>query len=243
MRLRMTVDSELTEYGEIVLHPNVADERDELARRFIIRASVREAVERHAAWERIRRTTVWDPRLLLEFAFEIAGLVEGHACADTSEERMNSLEGVGETAASPQLKRARLEEQLEGEQEGRNRTRQSRRRAHDEEPRATQLINREFYFGQTSTRSRNTISFSTRWTCFLVPKSGTRSMGRVGEEPRVTQLVNNPREPLIFATPSREVEEPLFFETTSPGPYVESWRNSVINMGPIRRLRRAQGEF
>ena len=56
-------------------------------------------------------------------------------------------------------------------------------------------------------------------------------MGRVGEEPRVTQLVNNPREveePLFFATPSREVEENLFFETPSRGPYV--------NMGPIRSL-------
>ena len=56
------VDSELMEHGEVVLHPNVVDEKDELARRCIIRASAREALERHAS-ERIRRTTIWDPRL------------------------------------------------------------------------------------------------------------------------------------------------------------------------------------
>ena len=46
-------------------------------------------------------------------------------------------------------------------------------------------------------------------------------MGRVGEEPRVTELVNNPQ----------EVEEPLFFETPSPGPDEES-----RNMGPNTEL-------
>ena len=47
---------------EVVPHPNVVDARDELARRFSIRASAREALERHAASEAIRRTTIWDPR-------------------------------------------------------------------------------------------------------------------------------------------------------------------------------------
>ena len=59
----MKVYGKLTEHGEVVPHPNVVDERDELARRFIIRASAREALERHAASEAIRRTTIWDPRL------------------------------------------------------------------------------------------------------------------------------------------------------------------------------------
>ena len=36
--LRMKVCSELMEHGEVVPHPKVADEGDELARRFIVRA-------------------------------------------------------------------------------------------------------------------------------------------------------------------------------------------------------------
>ena len=63
--------------------------------------------------------------------------------------------------------------------------------------------------------------------------------GRVGEEPRVIQLVDNPREveePFLFATSSREVEGPLFFETPSPGSSEECRRDSVINMGPTRSL-------
>ena len=35
----MKVHGELTEHGEVLPHPNVVDERDEMARRFIIRAS------------------------------------------------------------------------------------------------------------------------------------------------------------------------------------------------------------
>ena len=44
---RMTVCSELVEHAEIVPHPTVVDERDELARRFIIRASAHQALEEH----------------------------------------------------------------------------------------------------------------------------------------------------------------------------------------------------
>ena len=52
---RMKVYSELMEHGEAVRHPTVVDEGDELARRFIIRASAREALEEHASAEAIRR--------------------------------------------------------------------------------------------------------------------------------------------------------------------------------------------
>ena len=54
---------ELTEHGEVVPHPNVTDERDEVARCFILRASAQEPLERHAASEAIRRTSFWDQRL------------------------------------------------------------------------------------------------------------------------------------------------------------------------------------
>ena len=50
----MKVYGELTEHGEVVPHPKVVDEGDELARRFIIRASAREALEEHAASKAIR---------------------------------------------------------------------------------------------------------------------------------------------------------------------------------------------
>ena len=51
---RMKVCGELMEYGEVVHHPKVLDEGDELARRLFIRASAREALEEHAASEAIR---------------------------------------------------------------------------------------------------------------------------------------------------------------------------------------------
>ena len=51
----MKVYGERTEHGEVVSHPEVLDEGDELARRFTIRASAREALEEHAASEAIRR--------------------------------------------------------------------------------------------------------------------------------------------------------------------------------------------
>ena len=51
----MKVYSELMEHGEVVRHPTVVDEGDELARRFIIRASAREALEERASAEAIRR--------------------------------------------------------------------------------------------------------------------------------------------------------------------------------------------
>ena len=51
----MKVFGELMEDGEVVPHPEVLDEGDEMARRFIIRASAREALEEHAASETIRR--------------------------------------------------------------------------------------------------------------------------------------------------------------------------------------------
>ena len=43
---RMKVYGELVEHGEVVPHPKVVDEGDELARRFIIRASAREGLGR-----------------------------------------------------------------------------------------------------------------------------------------------------------------------------------------------------
>ena len=93
-------------------------------------------------------------------------------------EGMNSLQ-AGETASSPPLTRARLVKpprRRTGENwEGRNRTDQSRRRGRDEEPR---VLNREFYFGQMSARSRDIISSTARGKCSLVPRSGTCSTGR-----------------------------------------------------------------
>ena len=52
---RMKVYGVLMEHGEVVPPPKVMDEGDELARRFIFRASAREALEEHAAVEAIRR--------------------------------------------------------------------------------------------------------------------------------------------------------------------------------------------
>ena len=62
-------------------------------------------------------------------------------------------------------------------------------------------------------------------------------MGRVGKEPMVTQLANNPREveeKLFFETRSREVEGHLFFETPSRGPLSKN----VIDSGPRQGLAR-----
>ena len=77
----MKVCGELAEHGEVVVHSNVVDERDQLARRFIIQASAREVLERHVASEAISRIDVWGPRLGWDFTFEVAGLMEGPARA------------------------------------------------------------------------------------------------------------------------------------------------------------------
>ena len=55
---RMKVHGKQMEDGEVVLHPKVVDEGDELTRRFIIRASAQEALEKHAASAAIRRPSV-----------------------------------------------------------------------------------------------------------------------------------------------------------------------------------------
>ena len=47
----MKVYGEVTGHGEVVTHPNVMDERDALARRFIFRTSARDALERRADLE------------------------------------------------------------------------------------------------------------------------------------------------------------------------------------------------
>ena len=47
------------EHGEVVFHLNVVDERDQLARRFIIEASAREVLERDVASEGTRRIDTW----------------------------------------------------------------------------------------------------------------------------------------------------------------------------------------
>ena len=78
-------------------------------------------------------------------------------------ERMNSLEGVGKTASSPPLKRARLGKRLDDEQEktGKDETELMSLEDALVMPRVTQLINREFYFGQMSARSSDIISSTT----------------------------------------------------------------------------------
>ena len=63
----MKVYGELMEHGEVVSHPTVVDEGDELARRFIIRASAREALEQHAAAAAIRRAAATRSRPLCFF--------------------------------------------------------------------------------------------------------------------------------------------------------------------------------
>ena len=63
----MKVFGELMEDGEVVPHPEVLDEGDELARRFIIRASAREALEEHAASEMIRRAAATRSRPMKTF--------------------------------------------------------------------------------------------------------------------------------------------------------------------------------
>ena len=62
----MKVYGELMEHGEVVPHPKVVDEGDE-ARRFIIRASAREALEEHAASEAIRRAAATRSRPMRTF--------------------------------------------------------------------------------------------------------------------------------------------------------------------------------
>ena len=47
------------EHGEVVRHPMVLDEGDELARRFTIRASARDSLEEHAASEAIRSAAAY----------------------------------------------------------------------------------------------------------------------------------------------------------------------------------------
>ena len=155
-----------------------------------------------------------------------------------SAERMNSPEGAGKTASSPPFKRARLKKPLDGEQE---------KTGKDE----TELISLEDALVMKSRWSPSSSAGSSildkcqpdREISFhQVPEGNVplyREAERVGEEPRVIQLVDNLREveePLLFATSSREVEEPLFFETPSPGPSEESRRDRVINMVPIRSL-------
>ena len=64
---RTKVHGELMEHGEVVPYPKVLDEGDELARRFLIRASAREASEEHAASEAIRRAAATRSRPMKTF--------------------------------------------------------------------------------------------------------------------------------------------------------------------------------
>ena len=65
--LRTNVYGELMEHGEVVPHPTVVDEGDELARRFIIRVSARKDLEEHAASEAIRRAAATHSRAMKTF--------------------------------------------------------------------------------------------------------------------------------------------------------------------------------
>ena len=64
---RMKVHGKQMKDGEVVLHPKVVDEGDELTRRFIIRASAREALEKHAASAAIRRAAATRSRQMKTF--------------------------------------------------------------------------------------------------------------------------------------------------------------------------------
>ena len=64
---RVKVHGELMEQGEVVPHPKVVDDGDELATRFINRAPTREALEENAASEAIRRAAATRSRSMKTF--------------------------------------------------------------------------------------------------------------------------------------------------------------------------------
>ena len=64
---RMKVCGELMGRWEVVLHPKVMDEGDELARRSIIRASARAALKEHAASEAIIKAAATRSRPMKAF--------------------------------------------------------------------------------------------------------------------------------------------------------------------------------
>ena len=124
----MKVYGERTEHGEVVLHSNVMDERDELARRFIIRAAARDALERQAASEghtRVLPNTCEESRQMKGIAWVLDESRQVDELLMDAVEQMNLFEGVGKTASSPQFKRARLLEPLDDEQEKMERTKQN----------------------------------------------------------------------------------------------------------------------
>ena len=60
---QMKVYGEPAEPREAIFHSSVVEERDQLARRLITQASVREVLERYVASEVISRIDIWSPRL------------------------------------------------------------------------------------------------------------------------------------------------------------------------------------
>ena len=139
-------------------------------------------------------------------------------------ERMNSLEGIEETALSPPLNKGSSRRRTGENWEGRNRTDQSRRRAHDEEPKVTQLIN-------MPTRSRDIISSTTRWKCSLIRRSGTCSMGQVGGSLSSSTILEKLRS---FCSLRRFHEKVRSLCSLRRLPLALL---SVIIMGPIRHLQ------
>ena len=89
-------------------HPNVIDERKELATRFILRAPARDALERPADSEGYTRVL---PNICEELCLvkgKRLGMDESRQVIELqmdAVEQMNPLEGVGEKASSPQFKR------------------------------------------------------------------------------------------------------------------------------------------
>ena len=136
-------------------------------------------------------------------------------------ERMNSLEGVGGTASSPPLQKARLEEPLDGEQE---------KTGKDE----TELISLEDALMMKSRKSPSLCSLLDNVNLIArsfhqLPQGNVpsyeeaervqwnewvKSRGSLSSSVLLEEL----KSLLPFAKPSREVEEPPFFETPSPGP-------------------------
>ena len=60
---QMKVYGEPAEPAEAIFHSNVVEERDQLARRLITQASVREVLERYVAAEVTSRIDIWSPPL------------------------------------------------------------------------------------------------------------------------------------------------------------------------------------
>ena len=116
----MKVYVEQTGHGEVVSHPNVTDERDDPARRFFIRVAARNVFGKTGRFGRANSCAIQHLRRIEHDEGNHLGVRDNRQVDELpmgAVEQMNPLEGVGETAPSPQFMRAHLEEPLDDEQE------------------------------------------------------------------------------------------------------------------------------